>query len=144
MLKELSKHFDHYAIHARFMPVFVALFPLVLTVLAWCPQAKTILGGTMTLLVSFGIMSFLSIYISNLGNDLQDRYFKNWGGAPSTLLLLPSNTELDKYTKQRYFKWLNKKCMFRPIPITHFGSIRSVISVSVSYTHLTLPTKRIV
>lgn len=110
MLKELSKHFEHYAIHARFMPVFVVLFPLVLAVLAWCPQAKTILGGAMTLLISFGIMSFLSIYISNLGNDLQDRYFKNWGGAPSTLLLLPSNTELDRYTKQRYFKWLNRKC----------------------------------
>lgn len=93
MLKELSKHFDHDAIHARVMPVFVVLFPLVLAVLAWFPQAKTILGGAMTLLISFGIMSFLSIYISNLGNDLQERY-----------------------TKQRYFKWLNRKCDWLDLP----------------------------
>lgn len=116
MLKELSKHFEHYAIHARFMPVFVVIFPLVLTILAWYPQAKTILGGAMTLLISFGIMSFLSIYVSNLGNDLQDKYFRNWGGAPSTLLLLPSNKELDRYTKQRYFKWLNSKCSGLGLP----------------------------
>ncbi|RDL44146.1 cellulose-binding protein [Marinomonas piezotolerans] len=125
MLKELSKHFEHYAIHARFMPVFVVLFPLVLTVLAWYPQAKTILGATMTLLISFGIMSFLSIYISNLGNDLQDNYFKKWGGAPSTLLLLPSNKELDRYTKQRYFKWLNRKCSGLDLPDTLDGQVEN-------------------
>lgn len=116
MLKELSKHFEHYAIHARFMPVFVVIFPLVLTILAWYPQAKTVLGGAMTLLISFGVMSFLSIYVSNLGNDLQDKYFKSWGGAPSTLLLLPGNKELDRYTKQRYFKWLNSKCIGLGLP----------------------------
>ena len=116
MLKELSKHFEHYAIHARFMPVFAAIFPFVLTMLAWCPQAKTILGGAMTLLVSFGIMTFLSIYISNLGNDLQDRYFETWGGAPTTLLLLPSSSELDVYTKQRYFAWLNARCSNLNLP----------------------------
>tara|TARA_B100000780_G_C21067473_1_gene429339 strand:+ start:485 stop:1216 length:732 start_codon:yes stop_codon:yes gene_type:complete len=116
MIKELSKHFDHYAIHARFMPVFVVIFPLVPTILAWYPQAKTILGGAMTLLISFGVMSFLSIYVSNLGNDLQDKYFKSWGGAPSTLLLLPGNKVLDRYTKQRYFKWLNSKCSGLGLP----------------------------
>ncbi|WP_075186528.1 cellulose-binding protein [Teredinibacter haidensis] len=118
MLKELSRHFEHYAIHARFMPVFVVLFPLVLTIFAWYPQAKTVLGGTMTLLISFGVMSFLSIYISNLGNDLQDKYFMRWGGAPSTLLLLPNNQELDRYTKQRYFIWLNRKCGGLDLPET--------------------------
>lgn len=125
MLKELSKHFEHYAIHARFMPVFVVLFPLVLTILAWFPQAKTILGGAMTLLISFGIMSFLSIYISNLGNDLQDNYFEKWGGAPSTLLLLPSNKKLDRYTKQRYFKWLNRKCSGLDLPDTLDGQVEN-------------------
>jgi hypothetical protein len=116
MIKELSKHFEHYAIHARFMPVFVVLFPLVLTILAWYPEAKTVLGGAMTLLISFGVMSFLSIYVSNVGNDLQEKYFKDWGGAPSTLLLLPNNNELDRYTKQRYFKWLNIKCSGLELP----------------------------
>ncbi|MGY0565000.1 MAG: hypothetical protein ACW7DQ_16115 [Paraglaciecola chathamensis] len=125
MLKELSKHFEHYAIHARFMPVFVLIFPLVLTVLAWHPQAKTLLGGAMTLLISFGVMSLLSIYISNLGNDLQDNYFKKWGGAPSTLLLLPSNKELDRYTKQRYFKWLNRKCSGLDLPETIDNQVES-------------------
>ena len=125
MLNELSKHFEHYAIHARFMPVFVVLFPLVLVVLAWYPLAKTILGGAMTLFISFGIMSFLSIYISNLGNDSQDKYFKKWGGAPTTLLLLPNNKELDRYTKQRYFKWLNRKCSGLDLPETLDAQVES-------------------
>lgn len=143
MLRDLSKNFEHYAIHARFKPVFVAIFPFVLTILAWCPQAKTILGGAMTLLISFGIMTFISIYISNLGNDLQDKYFEKWGGAPTTLLLLPNNGELDAYTKQRYFTWLNERCSNLNLPEeidgmadseTLYEKIRSAVNFMREYT----------
>lgn len=107
MFKELGKYFDHYTIHARFLPVFFVSFPIVLTVFAWLPDAKTVFGGTITVLISFGVMSFLSIYVSNIGNDLQDKLFNKWQGAPTTLILLPNNETLDKFTKLRYFKWIN-------------------------------------
>ena len=109
MLKELRKQFDHYSIHARFMPAFFICLPLVLTTLAWCPEATTVLGSTITILISFGVMSFLSTIVSNMGNSLQSKLFNSWGGAPTTTILMPNNNELDKYTKERYFMWLNSR-----------------------------------
>lgn len=54
-------------------------------------------------------MSFLSTVISNMGNAIQKVYFERWGGAPTTTLIMPESEEMDRYTKQRYFKWLNSK-----------------------------------
>ena len=109
MLEQLNKHFDHYSIHARFMPAFFICLPLVFTTVAWYPDSKTIFGGIMTVLISFGVMSFLSVIISNMGNSIQRDYFYRWGGAPTTVLFMPDNDEIDQYTKKRYFKWLNLK-----------------------------------
>lgn len=109
MLEQLNKYFDHYSIHARFMPAFFIFLPMVLTTIAWCPDSTTVLGGAMTFLISFGVMSFLSTVISNMGNAIQKVYFERWGGAPTTTLIMPESDEMDRYTKQRYFKWLNSK-----------------------------------
>lgn len=109
MLKELGKYFDHYTINARFMPAFFSVLPFVLTMLAWCPSPKSILGGSLTILISFGVMTFISTIISNLGNRCQKKLFSIWGGAPTTIILRHADHVLDKYTKQRYHKWLNGK-----------------------------------
>ncbi len=77
--------------------------------LAWCPSAKTIVGGVLTILISFGVMTFISSLISNLGNKLQTNLFELWGGAPTTVIMRYSNPILDKYTKERYHKWLSSK-----------------------------------
>jgi hypothetical protein len=106
---KLSKHFDHYTINARFMPAFFSVLPFVLTMMAWCPSAKSIMGGTLTILIGFGVMTFISSFISNLGNKRQKILFMVWGGAPTTMILRHSDLLLDKYTKQRYKKWLNMK-----------------------------------
>ena len=109
MLKELGKYFDHYTVNARFMPAFFSVLPFVLTMLAWCPSSKSILGGSLTILISFGVMTFVSTIISNLGNRCQKRLFSIWGGAPTTVVLRHTDQALDKYTKQRYHKWLDGK-----------------------------------
>jgi hypothetical protein len=109
MLKELGKYFDSYIINARFMPAFLSVLPFVLTMLAWCPSSKSILGGSPTVLISFGVMTFISIFISNLGNKCQKKLFSIWDGAPTTAILRHRDQTLDKYTKQRYHKWLNGK-----------------------------------
>lgn len=109
MLKELGKYFDHYTINARFMPAFFSVLPFVLTMLAWCPSSKSILGGSLTVLISFGVMTFISTFISNLGNKCQKKLFSIWGGAPTTAILRHRDQVLDKYTKQRYHKWLDGK-----------------------------------
>lgn len=109
MLKELGSFFDHYTINARFKPVFFATLPFVLTMLAWCPISKSLLGGTLTILISFGVMTFISTLISNLGNKCQKQLFSAWSGAPTTIILRHSNKIIDKYTKQRYHEWLSSK-----------------------------------
>lgn len=109
MLKELEKYFDHYTINARFMPAFFSMLPFVLTMLAWCPSSKSILGGSLTILVSFGVMTFISTLISNLGNMCQEKLFSTWGGAPTTAILRHRDQVLDRYTKRRYHKWLDSK-----------------------------------
>lgn len=109
MLKELGKYFDHYTINARFMPAFFSVLPFVLTMLAWCPSSKSILGGSLTVLISFGVMTFISTFISNLGNRRQKKLYSIWGGAPTTVILRHRDQVLDKYTKQRYHKWLDGK-----------------------------------
>jgi hypothetical protein len=109
MLKELGKYFDHYTINARFMPAFFSVLPFVLTMLAWCPSSKSILGGSLTILISFGVMAFISTIISNLGHRCQKKLFSIWGGAPTTVILRHTDQVLDKYTKQRYHKWLDGK-----------------------------------
>ena len=41
----------------------------------------------------------------------------------------PEQTLLYQLVEQHYPEFAEMMCMFRPIPITHFGSIRSLISV---------------
>ena len=57
----------------------------------------------------FGVMTFISTFISNLGNRCQKRLFIIWGGVPTTIILRHADRNLDRYTKQRYHKWLNDK-----------------------------------
>lgn len=60
-------------------------------------------------MISFGVMTFISTFVSNLGNRCQKKLFSIWGGAPTTAILRHRDKVLDKYTKQRYHKWLDGK-----------------------------------
>jgi hypothetical protein len=108
-MEGLEKFFNHYIINARFKPALFVLMPIAITTLAWCPEAKKLGGFVLTFLITFGVMTFLSNQVSNLGNQLQDKLFEDWGGAPSTILLRHSDNILDVHTKQRYHKWLQSK-----------------------------------
>jgi len=119
-MEALEKYFDHYVINARLKPAFFVLMPFAITTLAWCPRAQQVGGIILTFLMTFGVMAFLSNLVSNLGNQLQDKLFGIWGGAPTTTLLRYSDNILDAYTKQRYHKWLESKLpeLVMPCPET--------------------------
>lgn len=108
-MTELEEYFDIYAIKARFGPALFTLAPVFITLLAWCPYCSSITGGIATFAVSFGIMSLLSITVSNAGQRLQTKLFKQWGGAPSTLLLRFADKTIDIYTKYRYHQVLSER-----------------------------------
>lgn len=136
MLKELGKHFDHYTINARFLPAFFSILPFVLTMLAWCPSAKTIMGSSLTVLISFGVMTFISTFISNLGNKVQDKLFLIWGGAPTTIILRHADGLLDKYTKQRYHKWIDEKVDSLSLPVVE-DEIKEPLDADMKYQSAT-------
>ncbi len=102
----LAQYFDHYVISARIKPAFFVVLPLAATVIAWWPEAQQLGGAVLTFLVTFGAIGFLSNLISNRGNELQVQLFKEWGGAPTTILLRHGDGHLDPYTKERYHRLL--------------------------------------
>lgn len=114
------------------MPALFSVLPFVLTMLAWCPSSKSIMGGSLTILVSFGVMTFISTFISNLGNKCQEKLFLIWGGVPTTIILRHANRLLDKYTKQRYHKWLDDKIDGLVLP-TQADEIKAPADADLKY-----------
>jgi len=83
--------------------------PYNITTLAWCPEAQILGGIVLTLLITFGVMAFLSNLVSNKGYLLQVWLLETWGGPPTTLLLRHSDLTLDEHTTQRYHRWMRPR-----------------------------------
>lgn len=109
MLKELEKYYDQYTINARLMPAFLTTLPIVMTFYSRCTDCKGVIGTVFALLLFFGVMTLLSVLMSYLGNNVQNRLIKEWGGLPTTILLRHSDKTIDKYTKDRTHQWVNAK-----------------------------------
>lgn len=132
----ITQYFDHYVISARVKPAFFVVLPLAVTVMAWWPDAKELGGATLTFLVSFGVIGFLSNLISNRGNKLQTRLFTEWGGAPTTMLLRHSDDTLDKHTKGRYHRQLENQIQGLKIP-TRDEELADPVNADSCYTSAT-------
>lgn len=101
-MKGLEKLFDEYSLNARVKPAFLLIFPAIISVIALYEPSRSWGGGAITILTSFGIIAFAANQMSTRGNILQERLFKKWGGAPTTIVLRHSDWRLDKNTKARY------------------------------------------
>lgn len=98
----LSDYFDQYSLSARVRPALFIVLPIILTAYILFEPLRTLLGSLLGILLTCGVVNFFANQMSSKGNVLQDKLFKKWGGAPTTLILRHSDNELDKYTKQRY------------------------------------------
>lgn len=107
-MKELEKLFDKYSFNARVKPAFLLAFPVVISVVALYEPSRSWGGAVITFITSFGIIAFAANQMSTRGNILQERLFKKWGGAPTTLILRHSDSRLDKHTKSRYMSKLEE------------------------------------
>ncbi|MCG9703059.1 hypothetical protein L1D19_23625 [Vibrio natriegens] len=103
---ELSKYFDEYSFNARVKPALFLVFPLFISLLVLFEPSRTWTGSTVTFLVAFGVINFAANQMSTKGNVLQERLFKKWGGAPTTVVLRHSDNTIDSVTKSRYMKKL--------------------------------------
>lgn len=98
----LSDYFNQYSLSARVRPALFIVLPIILTAYILFEPLRTLLGSLLGILLTCGVVNFFANQMSSQGNLLQDKLFKKWGGAPTTLILRHSDNELDKYTKQRY------------------------------------------
>lgn len=103
-----EKLFDKYSFNARVKPALFIILPIVVTAYILIEPLRTLLGSLIGIFVTCGVVNFFANQMSSAGNELQIKLFKEWGGAPSTIILRHSDEILDKYTKQRYRAKLNE------------------------------------
>lgn len=105
-MEAIEKLFDTYSLNARVKPAFFLVFPVVISVFVWFDASRSWGGAIVTFIVSFGIISFAANQMSTKGNILQDKLFKKWEGAPTTIVLRYADERIDTFTKERYMKKL--------------------------------------
>lgn len=101
-MSEFSKYFDEYSFNARVKPALFLVFPIFISLLVLFEPSRTWTGSTVTFLVAFGVINFAANQMSAKGNALQDKLFKKWGGAPTTIILRHTDNTIDSVTKSRY------------------------------------------
>ncbi|MHA6790903.1 hypothetical protein ACWA6H_24765 [Pseudomonas bijieensis] len=103
---DFSKVFDPYKYKARVKPALLLVLPVVIYVMTFFEAARSWGGVLSTFLVSFGVIAFAASQMSSKGNKLQDKLFKTWGGAPTTIVLRHSDDTVERPTKKRYMQRL--------------------------------------
>ncbi len=105
-MSDFSKYFDEYSFNARVKPALFLVFPTFISLLVLFEPSRTWTGSTVTFLVTFGVINFAANQMSAKGNYLQDKLFKKWGGAPTTIVLRHADSTIDSVTKSRYMERL--------------------------------------
>ncbi|WP_264312405.1 hypothetical protein [Pseudomonas putida] len=103
---DFSKFFDPYKYSARIKPALLLILPVVVYVVAFFEAARSWGGVLTTFLVSFGVIAFAASQMSSKGNKLQEKLYKAWGGAPTTIVLRHSDDTVERPTKKRYMQRL--------------------------------------
>jgi hypothetical protein len=83
----LGQRFDAYTLKARVYPSLLTLLPAFLAVIAWVPEARTVIGSLVSLAVGSGGAYLLSEFGRDRGRKLQPKLFGLWGGKPTTVEL---------------------------------------------------------
>lgn len=100
---------DPYDRKARLYPaLLVMLVPVVAATLV-APVFSSQLAGLASLAIALGGLMLLSSLGREWGKRKEPMLFKNWGGTPTTLMLLRASTDLDQLTLDRYRKVLEGK-----------------------------------
>lgn len=107
---------DRYSFHARALPVYVTLAPIVLVLAAVAPDdLRAIVGGS-----AAALLVPLSFLLSQLGADfgkrLEGTLWQAWGGPPSTRFLRHGNQEFNAITRGRVHDQLRALGLAIPSP----------------------------
>lgn len=118
MIKAIREMFDDFVISARIKPAVTAGFPLlVLIFYEGAVKSKWVEAG-IGLGLSLVLISFAAYIIRELGRTSEEKFYKDWGEMPTTIILRFDDDTIDNITKVRYHKWLNKKFSDLEMPVS--------------------------
>lgn len=104
----LSGTFDAYGRAARLTPALITLLPAIVAVAVWTP----VLYDFAVDIVVTGVACSLTVPMMHmaryLGRNAERQLFEKWGGKPTSLWLLRSDSNIDELTKARYRRYLEE------------------------------------
>lgn len=92
---------DEYERAARLAPGLLALLPIPILIAAFGVKHNPTVAAAVSLIVAAGGPLLVAKYVRARGKALETRLFTEWGGAPTTLLLLPSDAGDPVRTRRR-------------------------------------------
>ncbi|GJD66846.1 hypothetical protein MPEAHAMD_7045 [Methylobacterium frigidaeris] len=97
-------HLDRYILNARVLPMLVVTLPLVLAAYPWLPAEAFAKDGLWTTAAKWATTGASSAFLATVlsfvprafGTRLEERLWREWGGAPATAYLRYAHPELDE------------------------------------------------
>lgn len=103
----IEKIFDDYTRKARLTPALLVIFPLVLVAISFFQENIWSWGNIIGLLFICGIFSLAAQISRDMGKNIEDGLYKEWGGKPTTSLLRHNLTQ-NEIQLARYHEKINK------------------------------------
>lgn len=100
---------DPYDRKARLYPALLVMLVPVVALTLVAPVFSSQLAGLASLAVALGGLMLLSSLGREWGKRKEPQLFQDWGGTPTTLMLLRTTTGLDHVTLDRYQRVLEGK-----------------------------------
>lgn len=123
--------FDNYTLRARYYPVVILFFPVIILGIFYSLQFETYFH----FLGSVGVAGALTYLFSQLGRDAgkqkEAALWQNWGGTPSIQVLRWTNAIIDPHTKKRYHEKLFRVCPVSTIPTLELEQSSPTITDSI-------------
>ena len=105
----IGSFLDPYDRKARLYPALLVMLVPVVALTLVAPIFSSQLAGLASLAVALGGLMLLSSLGREWGKRKEPQLFQEWGGAPTTLMLLSASTNLDHVTLDRYKRILEVK-----------------------------------
>ena len=105
----ILKLFDSYSRVARLYPSLIALAPVLWSAIALFPSIVDSVSHSAAFAIAAAcILYFLTSLARSLGKRAETRLLARWQGWPTTILLRHRDGTLDRITKDRYHRVLEK------------------------------------
>lgn len=111
--------FDGYEIRARIFPAILVTSPLVFPAIPIIEFLKLEIGETIYIVIIYlSLIYLLSMLLRYKGKKYEAKFWKEWGGAPTTLIMMDCDNNLGDTTRKVLRKKIQEKLEIEIIPNT--------------------------